>query len=150
MKAPTLMAVARHRGTEFSNPFPSSGESANFQFLYSNSGAPHDRAVGHSSRRSKRSWADRNCRVFVGQTVKLHPSVALAARQCQHGAVSAVSRGRQGFASWVVSNRLRDLREQKLKLVAVDPVALHDEAGEGIVYQLGKRAPGDVHDISPA
>ena len=30
MKTPTLMAVARHRGTEFSNPFPSSGESANF------------------------------------------------------------------------------------------------------------------------
>jgi len=29
MKAPTLLAVARHRGTEISNPFPSSGESAN-------------------------------------------------------------------------------------------------------------------------
>jgi hypothetical protein len=27
MKAPTLMAVVRHRGTEFSNPFPSSGQS---------------------------------------------------------------------------------------------------------------------------
>jgi hypothetical protein len=27
MKAPTLVAVPRHRGTEFSNPFPSSGES---------------------------------------------------------------------------------------------------------------------------
>jgi hypothetical protein len=27
MKAPTLMVVARHSGTEFSNPFPSSGES---------------------------------------------------------------------------------------------------------------------------
>jgi hypothetical protein len=27
MKAPTLLAVARHRGTEISNPFPSSGES---------------------------------------------------------------------------------------------------------------------------
>jgi hypothetical protein len=57
---------------------------------------------------------------------------------------------RQGFASQVANNRLRDLREQKLKLVAVDPVALHDEAGEGIVYQLGNRASGDVHDISPA
>jgi len=28
MKAPTLLAVARHRGTDSSNPFPSSGESA--------------------------------------------------------------------------------------------------------------------------
>jgi hypothetical protein len=27
MKAPTLIAVASHRETEFSNPFPSSGES---------------------------------------------------------------------------------------------------------------------------
>src|SRR6516165_10174513 len=33
MKAPTLLAVARHRGTEISNPFPSSGESTNFRFL---------------------------------------------------------------------------------------------------------------------
>jgi hypothetical protein len=28
MKAPTLVAVPRHRGTEFSNPFPSSSESS--------------------------------------------------------------------------------------------------------------------------
>jgi hypothetical protein len=33
MKAPTLMAVVRHRGTEFSNPFPSSGESGANQHL---------------------------------------------------------------------------------------------------------------------
>jgi len=33
MKAPTLLAVARHRGTEISNPFPSSEESANFRSL---------------------------------------------------------------------------------------------------------------------
>src|SRR5215471_4153666 len=52
--------------------------------------APHDRAVGHSSRRSKRSWADRNWRVFVGQAGKRRPSVALAARQCQYRAVTAV------------------------------------------------------------
>jgi hypothetical protein len=44
----------------------------------------------------------------------------------------------------------RDLLEQKLKVAAIDPVALHDEGGEGIVHQLGKRAPGDVHNISPA
>jgi len=43
----------------------------------------------------------------------------------------------------------RNPLEQSLKLAAVDPVALHDEAGEGIVYQLGKRAPSDVHNISP-
>ena len=39
--------------------------------------------------------------------------------------------------------------EQTLELAAVDPVALHDEADQGIVYQLDGRAPGDVHDISP-
>ena len=33
MKAAKLSAAARHRGTEGSNPFPSSRESANFQFL---------------------------------------------------------------------------------------------------------------------
>jgi hypothetical protein len=43
----------------------------------------------------------------------------------------------------------RDLLKQKLKFAAVDPVAVHDEAGQGIVYQLGERAPGDVHTISP-
>ena len=43
----------------------------------------------------------------------------------------------------------RDLLEEKLKFAAVDPVALHDEAGQGIVYQLSERAPGDVHTISP-
>jgi hypothetical protein len=32
MRAPALLVMARHRGTEFSNPFPSSGESANFRF----------------------------------------------------------------------------------------------------------------------
>jgi len=32
MKVPTLLAVARHRGTEISNPFPSSKESANHRF----------------------------------------------------------------------------------------------------------------------
>jgi hypothetical protein len=36
----------------------------------------------------------------------------------------------------------RDLLEQKLKFAVVDPAALHDEAGQGIVYQLGERAPG--------
>jgi hypothetical protein len=44
---------------------------------------------------------------------------------------------------------VRDSLEQKLELAAVDPIALHDEADQGIVYQLGERAPGDVHDISP-
>lgn len=39
--------------------------------------------------------------------------------------------------------------EQTLELATVDPVALHDEADQGIVYQFGERAPGDVHDISP-
>jgi len=43
----------------------------------------------------------------------------------------------------------RDLLNQKLKFAAVDPVALHDEAAQGIVYQLGERAPGDVHIMSP-
>src|SRR6516162_10004802 len=33
MKAPTLLGVASHRGTEISNPFPSSGESTNHRFL---------------------------------------------------------------------------------------------------------------------
>jgi hypothetical protein len=33
MKTPTLMAVARHRTTKFSNPLPSRGESSSFQFL---------------------------------------------------------------------------------------------------------------------
>src|SRR6516165_8079235 len=32
MKVPTLLAVARHRGTEISNPSPSSAESANYRF----------------------------------------------------------------------------------------------------------------------
>src|SRR5215510_3160945 len=35
MKAPTLLAVARHRGTEISNPVSSSEESANFRSLSS-------------------------------------------------------------------------------------------------------------------
>jgi hypothetical protein len=35
MNAPTLLAVARHRGTGISNPPPSSGKSANFRFLAS-------------------------------------------------------------------------------------------------------------------
>jgi hypothetical protein len=48
----------------------------------------------------------------------------------------------------------RDPLEEEIKLAAVDPVALHpvalhDEADQGIVNQLGERAPGDVHDISP-
>jgi hypothetical protein len=41
MKAPTLSAVARHRGTDTSNPFPSSGESrANLSWHCSMSGTP--------------------------------------------------------------------------------------------------------------
>jgi len=43
--------------------------------------------------------------------------------------------------SRIVGNRSRDLFKQKLEFTTVDPVALHDEADEGIVYQLGKRAP---------
>jgi len=43
----------------------------------------------------------------------------------------------------------RDPLEQELKFATVDPVALHDEAGQGIVYQLGERASADVHTISP-
>src|SRR5437763_12782450 len=31
-EGPTLLAMARHPGTEISNPLPSSGESANFRF----------------------------------------------------------------------------------------------------------------------
>jgi hypothetical protein len=42
-----------------------------------------------------------------------------------------------------------DPLEQPLELAAVDPVALHDEADQGIVHQLGERASGDVHDIPP-
>jgi hypothetical protein len=43
----------------------------------------------------------------------------------------------------------RDPLEEEIKLAVVDPIALHDEADQGIVNQLGERAPGDVHDISP-
>jgi hypothetical protein len=39
--------------------------------------------------------------------------------------------------------------EQKLEFATVDPVALHDEADQGILHQLGQRAPSDVHNISP-
>ena len=53
MKVPTLLAVARHRGTEISNPFPSSGESANFQSLpvtAKYSAGSRTRWVRHSTR----------------------------------------------------------------------------------------------------
>jgi len=43
----------------------------------------------------------------------------------------------------------RDPLEQTLEFAAFDPVTLHDETDHGIPYQLGKRAPGDVHDTSP-
>ena len=43
----------------------------------------------------------------------------------------------------------RDPLEQTLEFAAFDPVTLHDEPDQGISYQLGKRAPGDVHDTSP-
>ena len=33
MKVPTLLAVARHRGTKISNPFPSSRESRKLQLI---------------------------------------------------------------------------------------------------------------------
>ena len=41
MKVPTLLAVARHRGTKISNPFPSSGESG--ELLYSAAGSSRSR-----------------------------------------------------------------------------------------------------------
>src|SRR5215469_17609567 len=43
----------------------------------------------------------------------------------------------------------RDLLKQKLSSRRFTSSALHDEAGQGIVYQLGERASGDVHTISP-
>ena len=44
----------------------------------------------------------------------------------------------------------RDPLQQKLKVAAVDPVSLHDEADQGICHQLGERAlcHADVYDIS--
>ena len=42
-----------------------------------------------------------------------------------------------------------DTLEKKPELVTVDPVTLHDETDQGILYQLGERALGDVHDIPP-
>jgi hypothetical protein len=33
------------------------------------------------------------------------------------------------------------LLEQKLEFTTVDAVAVHDESDQGIVYQLGERAP---------
>jgi len=45
MKAPTLMAVARHRGTEFSNAAPASGESANFRSLSRGARQMHRRLI---------------------------------------------------------------------------------------------------------
>ena len=44
----------------------------------------------------------------------------------------------------------RDPLQQKLKVAAVDPIALHDKADQGICHQLGDRAlcDADVYDIS--
>jgi hypothetical protein len=55
----TLSAVRAHRGTEISNPFPSSGESANHRFL--SDGAKS--AEAPSSPRSRRTC---RCRVIRG------------------------------------------------------------------------------------
>ena len=44
---------------------------------------------------------------------------------------------------------MRDLRQQKFEFATVDRVALHDEADQGIVRQLGQRALGDIRNISP-
>jgi hypothetical protein len=43
----------------------------------------------------------------------------------------------------------RDPREQKFELATVDRVAPHDEPDQRIVHQLGERALGDIHNISP-
>jgi hypothetical protein len=43
----------------------------------------------------------------------------------------------------------RDPLKQKLKFGTINPVALHDETDQGIVYQISERTLGDVHDISP-
>jgi hypothetical protein len=42
----------------------------------------------------------------------------------------------------------RDPLKQKLEFGTIDPVALHDETDQGIVYQLSERKLGDVYDIS--
>ena len=43
----------------------------------------------------------------------------------------------------------RDPLEQTLKFTAVDSVTSRDGTDQGGSYQLGERAPGDVHDTSP-
>src|SRR6516162_4105703 len=62
MRAPTLMAVARHRGTEFSNPAPSSEESANHRFP-----SPHA--------------CDRRIKIQTGEGTGLGLSPALPGRE---------------------------------------------------------------------
>jgi hypothetical protein len=45
-------------------------------------------------------------------------------------------------ANRATSNRgVRGPLEQKLEFATVDPVALHEEADQGIVYQLGQEHP---------
>ena len=51
MKAPTLLAVASHRGTEISNPFPSSEESANHRFLSGGARLGLDESAGYAGTR---------------------------------------------------------------------------------------------------
>ena len=43
----------------------------------------------------------------------------------------------------------RDPLTQTLGLAAVDPVTSRGETDQGVCYQLGEPAPGDVHDTSP-
>jgi hypothetical protein len=50
MKAPTLLAVARHRGTGSSNPFPSSGESIAKLIFGSALGLRRAQSLGRQSR----------------------------------------------------------------------------------------------------
>jgi hypothetical protein len=51
--------------------------------------------------------------------------------------------------SFCPKSSARDPPEQTLEFAAVDPVTPRDETDQGVSYQLGERAPGDVHDTSP-
>ena len=80
MKVPTLLAVARHRGTEISNPSPSSGESAS----RGNSPSPVEKpgvsreCVGRGRRRGRRRRAWRADMAPRGDNISVRPNSSTA------------------------------------------------------------------------
>src|SRR5215813_7378851 len=68
MKAPMLLAVARHRGTEISNPFPSSREMSELRLW-----RKHTRFVGEPRRNRK---PRRGTPGFSERTINVGDSIA--------------------------------------------------------------------------